>query len=117
MSLGIVSFIECIKLNCLDKLDDVFKVANIEKEQFRKDMDTLYELELVNIFDGKIVKIIDQAFGDYLIKYIFIDKKIISFKDMIKIYFFIDTERTIYICNTIMNVFADKELETFVKMK
>lgn len=115
VSLGIVSFIECIKLNCLDKLDDVFKVANIEKEQFRKDMDTLYELELVNIFDGKIVKIIDQAFGDYLIKYIFIDKKIISFKDMIKIYFFIDTERTIYICNTIMNVFADKELETFVK--
>lgn len=115
VSLGIVSFIECIELNCLDKLDDIFKVANIEKKQFRKDMDTLYELELVNIFDGKIVKIIDQAFGDYLIKYIFIDKKIISFKDMIKIYFFIDTERTIYICNTIMNVFADKELETFVK--
>lgn len=115
VSLGIVSFIECIELNCLDKLDDIFKVANIEKKQFRKDMDTLYEMELVNIFDGKIVKIIDQAFGDYLIKYIFIDKKIISFKDMIKIYFFIDTERTIYICNTIMNVFADKELETFVK--
>lgn len=115
VSLGIVSFIECIDLNCLDKLDGIFRVVNIKKEQFRKDMDTLYELELVNIFDGKIAKIIDQTFGEYLIKYIFIDKRIISIKNMIEIYFFINIERTIYICNTIINTFADEETEAFIR--
>lgn len=115
VSLGIVSFIECIDLNCLDKLESIFKVANIEKEQFRKDMDALYELELVNIFDGKVAKIIDQSFGDYLIKYIFIDKKIISFKDMIKIYFFMDIERTVYVYDTLIKVFADEKIEAFTR--
>lgn len=115
VSLGIVSFIEYVDLDCLDKLEDIFKIANIEKGQFRRDINALYELELVNIFDRKIAKTVDQTFGDYLIKYIFVDKKIISFKDMIKIYFFMDIERTVYICNTLINIFADKNLEIFVK--
>lgn len=79
---GIVSFFKSINLNQLFYISLILKIFGITKSEFLRCVDLLITMELVDECIG-IVKISDQCFADYLLNYVFIEKKYIKIKDLI----------------------------------
>jgi len=75
----------------------------------------LHEREIVDICNDKAVRFSDQCLSNYLLKYIFFDKKLLSLSEMIKACFSSYRERTVSSVNTLLNIFRNKELLNFVE--
>lgn len=112
ISAGIIAFLQALRLDCIDVLTSIFSIANIKKAQFISDLKLLHEQEMVDIVHDNGVRISDESFSNYLIKYVFIDKKIIRLSDMVETCLGINEQRTISACNILLNVF-DEHTKTY----
>ena len=115
ISAGIMAFFEALHLDNLDRLETIFVAARITEDQFFTDLRHFHDMELVDLCHDKAARISDQSFSNYLIKYVFVDKKVISLSQMIEISFFINKERTISACNILFNVFSDPAVQKYVE--
>lgn len=114
ISAGIIAFLQALRLDCIDVLTSLFSIANITKDQFISDLKLLHEQELVDIVHDNGVRISDESFSNYLIKYVFIDKKIIRLSDMVETCLGVNEQRTISACNILLNVlFTDEDAKTY----
>ena len=82
VSAGIISFFKSVYLYQLFYISPVLKIASISKQEFICCVDALISMELVDECIG-VVKISDQCFADYLLNYVFIEKKYLKVKDLI----------------------------------
>ena len=114
-SAGIIAFFQALRLDRLERLQPVFVAMNLTESQFISDLRKFHTLELVDLCHDKAARISDQSFSNYLIKYAFIDKKIIPLSQMIKDGFFINKEKTISACNTLLSVFSDGVVQDYVE--
>lgn len=99
----------------LERLQPVFNAIDLTESQFISDLRQFHTLELVDLCHDKAAKISDQSFSNYLIKYAFVDKKIIPLSQMVKDCFFINKEKTISACNILLNVFSDDAVQDYVE--
>lgn len=113
-SAAVMAFFQTLRLDALEALQPIFDALNLTKNQFIADLKQFHELELVDLCHDTAAKISDQSFGNYLIKYAFVDKKIISLGKMIQESFFINEEKTISACNVLLNVFSDNAVYKYV---
>jgi len=116
-SAGIMAFFQALRLDNLERLQSVFAALNLTENQFISDLKQLHILELVDLCHDKAAKISDQSFSNYLIKYVFVDKKIIPLSQMLENCFFINKEKTISACNILLNVFSDKSVQEYVEQQ
>lgn len=116
-SAGIMAFFETLHLDHLESLSPLFSAAKLTDDQFVSDLKHLHDLELVDLCHDKAAKIADQSFSNYLIKHVFVDKKIISLSQMIETCFFINVGKTISACNVLLNVFSDKTMRDYVEQQ
>lgn len=107
---GIIAFLTAINLEYLDNLIPLLKQLNISKSDFVKCVFQLHDLELVDIYSDKAVKISDQSLGNYLLLYVFIKKRIIPLSTMIKVCFRNYRSRVIDSVNTLANIFASEDM-------
>ena len=114
-SAGIMAFFQSLHLDHLERLQSIFSSMDLTESQFVSDIRQFHTLELVNLCHDKAARISDQSFSNYLIKYVFVDKKIIPLSQMIKDGFFINKEKTISACNTLLNVFSDRTVQDYVE--
>lgn len=114
-SAGIIAFLQSIRLDNLEKLFDVFSAVSLTVDDFVADIKHLYSLELVDLCNEKAAKISDQSFSNFLIKYVFIDKKFIPLDLMIKVCFAFNKSRTISACNILFNVFSDPNVQGYLE--
>jgi len=114
-SAGIMAFFQALRLDNLERLQPVFDAMNLTESQFISDLRQFHTLELVDLCHDKAAKISDQSFSNYLIKYAFVDKKIIPLSQMVKDCFFINKEKTISACNILLNVFSDRVVQDYVE--
>ena len=70
-------------------------------------------MELVDICRDKAVAVSDQCFANYLLKYVFIDKRTISLSVMLDSCFQAYRERTIQAVNTLLNLFQNPNQNHF----
>lgn len=115
ISAGIMAFFEGIYLENLDYLDPLFSAVKLTKDQFISDLKMLHEMELVDIRQSKAARMSDQSFSNYLIKHVFVDRRILPLSQMIEVSFFISRARTISACNVLMNVFAEDTIQHYIK--
>ena len=113
-SAGLIAFFQALRLDHLEHLESAFELMGITKDQFADDMKHLHNLELVDMSHDIAVKISDQSFSNYLVKYVFIDDKIIPLHQMVETCFFINRQATINACNTLINVFASKTVHEYL---
>lgn len=111
---GILAFLQSIRLDALEKLSDIFSVLSITTNDFVEDVKHLYSLEIVDLCNDTATKISDQSFGNYLLKYVFIDEKLIPLDLMIKVCFDFNQKRTISACNVLLNVFSDPKVYSYL---
>lgn len=75
----------------------------------------LHRAEIVDLCNDEAARISDQSFSNFLIKYVFIEEKIIPFSTMIETCFQINQSRTIEACNILLNVFSDQGVREYVE--
>lgn len=115
ISAGIMAFFEGIHLEKLDVLEPLLSAVKLTKDQFVTDLKMLHEMELVDICQNRAAKMSDQSFSNYLIKRVFVDRKVLPLAQMIEVSFFISRTRTISACNVLMNVFAEDKVRRYIK--
>jgi len=114
-SAGIIAFIQSIHLEHLEKLAPIFNILRITNDNFIADLKFFHEAEIVDLCNDKAASISDQSFSNFLIKYVFVERKIIPFSTMIEICFSISKTRTVYACNVLLDVFSDQTVEEYVE--
>lgn len=114
-SAGIIAFLNSLHLDKLEALEDLFSNNGMSAELFIAAMYKLHELEIVDIYHDKAVRISDQCFSNFILKYVFYDKKLLSLSEMIEVCFTPYRSRVIHSVNTIVGVFRDKSLHAFVE--
>lgn len=112
---GIVAFLEVIHLEHIDTILPILQEKGLNRDDFIENVHILHELEVVDICNDKVVRFSDQCLSNYLLKYVFFDKKLIGLSKMIKTCFQSYKEKTITSVNTLLNIFRNKTLINFVE--
>lgn len=112
---GIVAFLEAIHLDYIDALLPILQEKELCRENFIENIRKLHEMEIVDIYNDKAVRFSEQCLSNYLLKYVFFDKKLLSLSAIIKACFQNHTERTISSINTLLNIFRNEDLYCFVE--
>lgn len=113
-SAGFIAFFQALRLDHTEHLDAAFNLLGLTKDQFATDMHFLHNMELVDMSHDIAVKISDQSFSNYLLKYVFIDKRIIPLHKMVETCFFINQRLTITACSILTNVFAATAVQEYI---
>lgn len=112
---GIIAFLDAIHLDYIDALLPILQEKGLNRDSFIENIRMLHEREIVDICNDKAVRFSDQCLSNYLLKYIFFDKRLLSLSKMIKACFSSYKERTVSSVNTLLNIFRNKELLNFVE--
>ena len=114
-SAGIIAFVQAIHLKHLEKLAPIFEVAGISNSDFTSDLKLLHKAEIVDLCNDEAARISDQSFSNFLIKYVFVEEKIIPLSTMIETCFQMNQSRTIEACNILLHVFSDHGVREYVE--
>ena len=114
-SAGIIAFVQAIHLKHLEKLAPIFEVVGISSNDFISDLKLLHRAEIVDLCNDAAAKISDQSFSNFLIKYVFVEEKIVPLSTMIETCFQMNQSRTIEACNILLNVFSDQGVREYVE--
>lgn len=106
---GIIAFLTAINLERLESLIPLLEKIGVSDTLFISCSHRLHELELVDVYNDKAVKISDQCLGNYLLAYVFINKRIIPLSVMLKACFESYKPRVINAVNTLGNIFASED--------
>lgn len=112
---GIVAFLEAIHLDYMDSFLPVVEEKGLTRDSFIENIRKLHEQEIVDICNDKAVRFSEQCLSNYLLKYVFFDRKLLSLSSMIKACFQRHKERTVSSINTLFNIFRNEALYQFVK--
>lgn len=112
---GIVAFLEAIHLEHIDVFLPILQEKGLNRDDFIENIRLLHEQEIVDICNDKAVRFSEQCLSNYLLKYVFFDKKLLSLSEMIKACFQSYRERTISSVNTLLNIFRNETLFNFVE--
>ncbi len=111
---GIISFFKSVYLNQLIYISPILKNAGISKREFLHYVNTLKSMELVDEYVD-VVKISDQCFADYLLYYVFVEKKYLKIKDLIINTYKYYKKRIIESLNTILGAYLTSDSFTYLK--
>lgn len=114
-SAGIIAFMQSINLDYLEKLTPIFDAIGLVGDDFISDLKSLHKAEIVDLCNDKAVRISDQSFSNFLIKYVFVEEKVIPLSTMIETCFHISESRTVYACNVLLNVFSNQTVRDYVE--
>lgn len=115
ISAGIIAFLNAIHLDKIDPLLPFLDAHNLSKETFVRALYELHELEIVDIYHDKAVRFSEQCFGNFILKYVFYDKKLISLASIIEVCFIPFKSRVISSVNTLVGVFREDNLRKYVE--
>ncbi len=111
---GIISFFKSVYLNQLFYISPILKIIGLTKQEFLLDTDVLLSMELLDECVG-VVKLSDQCFADFLLYYVFIEKKYIRIKDLIVQTYKYYKKRIIESLNSILSMSLTEEVVAYVK--
>ena len=112
---GIIAFLEAIHLDYIDAILPILQKNGLDRDSFIENIRILHEQEIVDIYNDKAVRFSDQCLSNYLLKYVFFDKRFLSLSETIKACFSSYRERTVSSINTLLNIFRNKALFSFVE--
>lgn len=93
----------------------ILQEKGLNRNEVIENIHILHELEIVDIYNDKAARFSEQCMSNYLLKYVFFDKRLLSLSDMIKVCFSSYRERVISSVNTLLNIFGNETLFNFVE--
>lgn len=113
-SAGVAAFLGTLHLDFVDPVLPILASVGVDKDSFFSGLSKLFDLEIVDIYYDKAVKFSEQSFANYILKYVFCDKKALSLSKMIRTYFFVNRDRTIFAVGSLMRVFRSESVHEYV---
>lgn len=115
ISAGIMAFLNAIHLDRIAPIMPILASKGISTETFVEKLHVLHQHEIVDICNDKGVRFSEQCLSNFVLKYVFYDKKIISLAAMIEACFDAYRGRTIQSINTLLRVFPNEDLYAFTE--
>lgn len=110
---GLIAFLHSVHLDQVTLLTPILDNLNMDKDAFCSSVNRLFELEIVDIYFNKAAIFADQCFENYILKYVFYDKKLISLASVIEICFPVHSNRTVQAINALLGTFQIKGVHSF----
>lgn len=114
LSIGIISIFNTIDLENLDRIQDILDVVEITKEEFDANIHFLHSIEYVEIKSERVAKVSDQCLSNYMLYYVFFEKRLIAFSDILRIGFLKYKNSTIKFVDILLNVFYSDKMKDYL---
>jgi len=108
---AIISFLGSIHLENEENLNLINKYFQISKKKFEKSIQTLHNMEIIDIYKNKVVKVSDQILNTFIFYYVVFEKNLIKYSDFIYVYFPNLKNRMIQQINSLVFYFHDQVFE------
>lgn len=115
ISAGIMAFLNAIHLDHIDSILPILEGKGLSKTDFEKNIHILHDLEIVDIYNDKGVRFSEQCMANFILKYVFFDKKIIKLSAMIEACFSAHHERTVHAVSTLLVVYRNSQIQEYVR--
>lgn len=115
VTVGVVAFLNAVYLDHIDLIMPLLERKGLTRSDFIENVHILHEHEIVDIYNDKGVRFSEQCMANFVLKYVFFDKKVIELSSMIESCFASYRERTIQAVNTLLGVFRNAQLRNYVE--
>lgn len=114
LSAGIIAILNTINLEDLDKIQELLSLVDIDKDKFINNLKLLHDMEFISIHFDKVAEISDQCLSNYMIYYIFFEKKLISFSEILDIGFRYFRNGIIKSISILLNIFNSEYTRKYI---
>ena len=114
LTAGIISIFNIIDLDNLDRIQDVLDIVGMKKEEFTTNIHSLHGMEYVEIKSERVARISDQCLSNYMLYYVFFEKGLISFSDILKVGFWKYKNSTIKSVDILLNIFYSEKMKDYL---
>lgn len=114
MTVGILSFLNSINILHLDKLNHLLNKLNVLNDDLKENIIQLSEREFVEIKKDRVAFVSDQCLQNYMLYYVFYEKKIILLSDIIEIGFKYFRNQTLKSIRIMWDLYGSKEFQQFI---
>ena len=111
---GVAAFLNSFHLDYIEPIVLLLEREGITRDEFMDSLDRLSNLEVVDIYHNKAVCFSEQVFANFILKYVFYDKKAFPLSEIIGTWFFQNKEKTIFAVNTLTNLFQSEDVHRYV---
>ncbi len=108
--IGFISYYERIFIKKIELILPLLNHYRVNEDSFLKIIYKLNSIEIVDIIEEKVVRISDQCFSNFILKYVLFDTKTLILSDMIRFSFPNNKERTISVVNILLDIFRNNEI-------
>ena len=114
---GVLSIVKAIELNKMSCLHEILDLYGITVEKFKEKTLELVRMEVVEIYSEEVAEFSDQCLANYMLYYVFIEKKMIPFSSVIKVGFIKFHDRLMQAINTLLNIFSSEEINEYLQQQ
>ena len=114
LTAGIVSIFNIIDLENLDRIQDILNIVGMDKEAFTTNIHSLHSMEYVEIKSERVARISDQCLSNYMLYYVFFEKRLINFSDILKVGFRKHKNSTIKSVDILLNIFNSDKMKDYL---
>lgn len=112
---GIIAFVKRINLDAIINFENILAICGLTVDNFIDYVQELHSLEIVDLYKNKGVKYSDQCLSDFILYYVFIEKKYINLSEFTKLFFEKNEDLTVQSINVLTNNFYDEENYKIIK--
>lgn len=113
---GLLAIVKSVNLNELSVLNEIIGLYGMTQDMFIEKIKKLSSLEVVEIKLEKVAILSDQCLSNYMLYYVFFERKLVAFSDVIKFGYTNYRRHITKSLNTIFNIFSsDKVFDYFKK--
>lgn len=117
LTAGILAVINAVILNKLDALEDILREYRITDDVFEEKIRQLAQLEVVEIHLNQVASLSDQCLANYMLYYVFFQRKIISLSEVLEVGYKHFRKGVIRSVNTILNIFESDDTKDYCKQE
>ena len=116
-TMGILAVIKAVILDNLDNLEEFLNSMEISKIEFSKNVHRLFTMKFVEHYENSTAVISDQCFANYMLYYVFFEKKLLHFSTVLEFGFKHFRKELIHSINTLLNLFSKDSLHEYIKLE
>ena len=112
-TIGVLSIVNAVLLDDLTHLQNLLNSYGISENEFKSKINTLSKLEVVEIHLDKVAKLSDQCLANFMLYYVFCDKKIFPLSKVLEIGYKYFYDKTITAVETIFSLFSSEKTKEY----
>lgn len=115
LTAGILALVKAVMVDKLDPLKEMIDDAGLSIKEYIFSINRLSQMEVVELHKDKVAAFSDQCFSNYILYYVFFDRKMIPFSRVLHAGITHFKNGVIQSVNTLLNIFSKPELREYIR--